>query len=105
MLYICQRCWKFFEKKSLLDRHMKRKTPCTISCKYCNAEFSNKESIIYHTEKKVCRNFKLYYCELCDMGYHHEHFYISHMKNKHSQKVEPEPHVISYNPTVEELFS
>lgn len=83
MLYICNKCKDTFNKKSLLERHLSRKTPCTTNCPYCPMIFSNKESLAYHVNHKVCRNFSIYYCEECDILYKNKKFYDSHIKKFH----------------------
>lgn len=101
MLYICERCWTFFEKKCLYERHLGRKTLCAIRCRYCNIVFNNKESVNYHIENKVCRNFKVYYCGKCHTSYRFIKNYENHMKIKHP----PPPTISNGGPTAEELFA
>ena len=100
MLYICEICHTLYMKKSLYERHKNRKTPCVIQCKICKKYFTNRESLIYHTNNKVCLKFDVYYCPECDIAYHYKKHYDKHMARYH-----PKPPIKKYDPTLIDFFS
>jgi len=59
MSHICEKCNQLFKTKQILNRHLNKKIPCTISkfiCEYCNKTFKHKNSIYYH--HKICKKKK-----------------------------------------------
>ena len=60
--YNCYKCSKKFTRKSSLDNHLKRKTPCNIYklflCNSCDKYFSTQSNLTKHV-KNNCKNINI----------------------------------------------
>ncbi len=103
--YQCEKCDKMFDKKSVYDRHMKRKTPCKKEvehkCEECGDVFATRFKLKQHTSVHNLKKNKVYHCDYCDRK-----FTMRKMMFRHMEKSCPErPEIVGEREGVKRRYT